>query len=219
MTTPDQPTPACCSAVYPSKSRDPNTRIVHCELPAGHAGDHEEVSTESSWPSCCPGESLRGDPFGMHTHDCPFYLANIEAWEAQRGPVTPQPWPPQLPRPLTQADADERERLAYERGKAEGYDACADELNDKALRAIKAAFRDGRHLGLREATEGWEREWGVDLHGRGGHCVMDEHAARGIAAECRDRLDHLEPKVLSRLVDPWEPADQPEPAREEADRG
>jgi hypothetical protein len=112
----DQPTPARrCSAVYPSTSRDPNTRIVHCELPAGHGGDHEEVSTESSWPACCSGESFRGDPHGFHTDDCPVYLANVAAWEASRPRLDPNWWPPQLPKPLTQADVD----AAYERGKAE----------------------------------------------------------------------------------------------------
>src|SRR5688500_4733613 len=46
----DQPTPATrCSATYPSKSRDPNTRIVHCHLEAGHPGEHEEEGTEVTW--------------------------------------------------------------------------------------------------------------------------------------------------------------------------
>jgi hypothetical protein len=77
-----------------------------------------------------------------------------------------------------------------------------------------AIFNAGRERGLREATEGWEREWGLDLHGRGASCVLSERDARGIAAGCPD---HLKAEVFSRLVGPWEPADQLEPV--EADRG
>lgn len=29
---------------------------------------------------CCPGEPFRGDPKGLHTHDCPVYQANIDAF-------------------------------------------------------------------------------------------------------------------------------------------
>lgn len=67
--------------------------------------------------------------------------------------------------------------------------------------------------GLRQAAEGWEREWGLSLHGHPAQCVLNEHAARGIAADPSAPADA---KVLSRLVGPWEPAEQPEPAREEA---
>lgn len=81
MAVPPPPNGQPCNACYPSTSTVPNTRIVHCDLPAGHDGDHVETDTESSWPACCPGESLRGDPHGMHTHDCPTYLAFVESWQ------------------------------------------------------------------------------------------------------------------------------------------
>lgn len=47
MTTPDP-----CNARYPSTDR--TARIVHCDLPAGHDGDHEETDTESTWPQAQP---------------------------------------------------------------------------------------------------------------------------------------------------------------------
>ena len=62
--------------------------------------------------------------------------------------------------------------------------------------------------GRRQATEGWEREWGLALHGHPGQCVLNEHAARGIAA---DPTAPADTKVLSRLVGPWEAAEQTQP--------
>lgn len=47
---------------------------------------------------CCPGEPCYGDPRGLHSEDCPVYLANMETYEASRPPLVPQKWPPQLPR-------------------------------------------------------------------------------------------------------------------------
>jgi hypothetical protein len=131
VTTPDQPTAAPCWARWPSTSRDPNTRIVHCDLPSGHDGDHCETDTESTWPACCPGESFRGDPHGMHTHDCPTYLASMAAFEQRTTVLSPteqaafdqrfrelmagpQRWE------VLQPSESEREQAAYERGVAEG---------------------------------------------------------------------------------------------------
>lgn len=64
--------------------------------------------------------------------------------------------------------------------------------------------------GLRQATEGWEREWGVSADA-GVYVYPDQRAAR----ETSLHSDWGRP-VVSRLVGPWEPAEQPEPAREEA---
>ena len=33
---------------------------------------------------CCPGEPVHGDPRGLHTHDCPVYLANMAALDRWR---------------------------------------------------------------------------------------------------------------------------------------
>jgi hypothetical protein len=77
----------------------------------------------------------------------------------------------------------EREQAAYERG----------------------IFDAGVAEGLRQATEGWEREWGVDLADGGDiWCSANEPAARQVAAH------HASPRarVVSRLVGPWEPAEQ-----------
>jgi hypothetical protein len=191
----DQPTPAPrCSAVYPSTSKDPNTRIVHCELPAGHEGDHEEVSTESSWPACCPGESFRGDPHGFHADDCPVYLASVAAWEASRPRVEPQPWPPQLPSSPTRADVD----AAYERGKAEQAEALAkaQRVADSLGRRLSVRFEEIEKLRAQlehaeqyardfQDGEGWDREeqWALSYAlngtpqepGHGGH-VFDSRA-------------------------------------------
>jgi hypothetical protein len=42
-------------------------------------------------PDCCPGEPFRDDPDGLHTLDCPVYLANMAAWEAFARSRTAQP--------------------------------------------------------------------------------------------------------------------------------
>jgi hypothetical protein len=78
-----------------------------------------------------------------------------------------------------------------------------------ARREQQAAHERGVAEGRRQATEGWEREWGLALHGHPGQCVLNEHAARGIAA---DPTAPADTKVLSRLVGPWEPAEQAAPS-------
>lgn len=40
---------------------------------------------------CCAGEELYGDPHGLHTMDCPEYLANAERYEAKNPPPPPPP--------------------------------------------------------------------------------------------------------------------------------
>lgn len=40
-----------CGAQYPRPANTPpNTRIVRCDLPAGHDGDHMETDTKNTWP-------------------------------------------------------------------------------------------------------------------------------------------------------------------------
>lgn len=46
-------------------------------------------------PDCCPGEPCYGDPHGMHTMDCPVYLANVAALERSR-----QQWPAPVSHPV-----------------------------------------------------------------------------------------------------------------------
>jgi hypothetical protein len=59
--------------------------------------------------------------------------------------------------------------------------------------------------GLREATEGWDREWLVNHPPYGGaDCFVTEGLAREEAAR-------VGRPVFVRLVGPWEPAGQPEP--------
>lgn len=182
-----------CPALYPSK--DPTARIVHCELPAGHEGDHEEVSTESSWPACCPGETLRGDPHGMHTHDCPVYLANVAAWEASRPPVDPNWWPPQLPKPITRVDLDERVRAAYERGKAEGLRQATEGRGDSYARGVDRGFAEAV-AALRDDAR-YEQWWSALPQEHPDYGYWSQHPRRQFA-------DYLE------TVGPWEPAEQPD---------
>lgn len=51
-----------------------------------------------------------------------------------------------------------------------------------------------------QATEGWEREWGVEASGGGVTACGDEGGARWVA-------DHEGGRVVSRLVGTWEPAE------------
>jgi hypothetical protein len=46
--SPDRP--ATCRAQYPRPANvSRNTRLIHCGLPAGHSGEHEEDDTEVTW--------------------------------------------------------------------------------------------------------------------------------------------------------------------------
>jgi hypothetical protein len=118
------------------------------------------------------------------------------------------------------AIAADRERAAYERGKAEGL-----RLLDAATRG---AYEAGRERGLREATEGWERDeqWtlefrcnGSDLlngHDYGGWIFDSAEQALAHATEWRrdqPQLAYTDVRPLRRqsLVGPWEPAEQPDP--------
>jgi len=71
-----------------------------------------------------------------------------------------------------------------------------------AQEMLSAAINDAREQGLRQATVGWEREWGVDMPDTDLVWVgISEADVREAAAE--------EPPgafIVSRLVGPWEPA-------------
>jgi hypothetical protein len=71
----------------------------------------------------------------------------------------------------------------------------------EAHAAPAAAFRDGEAEGRRQATEGWEREWSLNGPAFSG-LVGDEQRVRQWAAT------NPELAVVSRLVGPWEPAEQ-----------
>jgi hypothetical protein len=78
----------------------------------------------------------------------------------------------------------------------------------KALNGMEdAAYERGR----REATEGWEREWGARWMQDAAeptdvlHPCGSEEAAREM-----ERRSGGYRRAESRLVGPWEPADQPE---------
>lgn len=80
---------------------------------------------------------------------------------------------------LAQVDVDNAWNRGYERGVAEGR---------------------------RQATEGWDREWRVDLGGGWPEHPCDSEAdAHRVAAARPGR------SVVSRLVGPWEPAEQAAP--------
>jgi len=42
------------------------------------------MTSEPNDLDCCPGAPGFGDPNGMHTHDCPAYLANVAAFMAMQ---------------------------------------------------------------------------------------------------------------------------------------
>jgi hypothetical protein len=96
---------------------------------------------------CCPGEEAYGDPRGLHSDDCPVYLAFVERFQqAMAKPqritvLPPQPTLDDLTVRYSREDLDE----AHERGVAEGR---------------------------RQATEGWKREeqWAISYTLNGDPC-------------------------------------------------
>lgn len=81
----------------------------------------------------------------------------------------------------------------------------------------EAAYERGVAEGRRQATEGWERKWGVWLSespgvpaGVGDNHYEDEVEAREMA-EWFLGLGWTEAKPVSRLVGPWETAEQATP--------
>lgn len=113
---------------------------------------------------------------------------------------------------FSKEDLDE----AYARGVSEGLRradnainwqtsclGCADRL-DGLIAERARGYEEGLAEGRRQATEGWERSWGVDTPSGPIGCD-DEEDARGYAA--LPGWGH----VVSRLVGPWEPVEQPDP--------
>lgn len=112
----------------------------------------------------------------------------------------------------TKQDLDE----AYERGKAEQQESLnaarqlATQLGQNADEAIRAAYEQGRVRGLREATEGWERNlrWRTAV-GQTFEFSHDSYVAPYVQQARRlERQYGYEPGELQqRLVGPWEPAE------------
>ncbi|GAA2346790.1 hypothetical protein [Dactylosporangium salmoneum] len=90
----------------------------------------------------------------------------------------------------------------HARGIAEGRRLRADEID--AL--TRGAYADGLGDGHSQATEGWEREWGTVGDGWA-YPARSEKAARDVTRYSQGGA------TVSRLVGPWEPAEQPQPAR------
>lgn len=80
--------------------------------------------------------------------------------------------------------------------------------------AMEELAEQGIAKGRRQATEGWKREWGVRGPGGGVEIRRNEDSARRLVV--RYAIDE-DVRAVSRLVGPWETAEQPEP--EETDRG
>jgi hypothetical protein len=90
-----------------------------------------------------------------------------------------------------------------------GHDLVLDRAADvDSVGFLSSAIVAAREQGRRQATEGWEREWGV--RDKDGYVFreQDEGEAHRLAALVAD----AEPiaTVVSRLASRWEPAEQPE---------
>lgn len=114
----------------------------------------------------------------------------------------------------------EREQAAHERGVAEGLrravayvaaelgaEVPAGPTQQQAEAMLWAALDTARGNGRRQATEGWERRWNVDepvdglLWGEAG--ISNETSVHTALKQCRPGA-----RVVSRLVGPWEAAEQ-----------
>jgi hypothetical protein len=121
-----------------------------------------------------------------------------------------------------QWEAEDREEAAYQRGRREATIECNTEI-DRLHALLEQAEQYARDLqddgvltdeareqglaaGRSQATEGWEREWGVAADA-GVYVYVTERAAREAVR------DSPAPRpVVSRLVGSWEPDEQHEPA-------
>lgn len=99
--------------------------------------------------------------------------------------------------------------IAIEVALADGAPSNNGELLHRVVAVLADALdRVDAEPPTRQATEGWEREWAVDLGSRGGSwplhpCDSEADARRVAAAYAKART------VVSRLVGLWEPAEQP----------
>lgn len=134
-------------------------------------------------------------------------------------PIAPEP--PSMRRELTQVDVDNAWNRGYAAGAAEGRRQRAAEVEALELLLTQAEqyardLQDGTHPGLealldtaraegrRQATEGWEREWGAQY--RDDSWVQATFDREAEAVEfAASALGH---RAVSRLVGPWEPAGQ-----------
>ena len=71
---------------------------------------------------------------------------------------------------------------------------------------MRGAYQDGKGDGRRQATAGWGREWQMEMPQPGAGWISIAESQVGIYAGLTRR---------SRLVGPWEPVEQAEPALSE----
>lgn len=103
---------------------------------------------------CCPGEPCMGDPRGMHTFDCPVYLANVEAWEADRR-CRDAP----KPDPLADGTEPNAARVLQRIIRSQTGVIVKEHICRRIINAVvEPARAQGIAEGRRQATEGWERE-------------------------------------------------------------
>jgi hypothetical protein len=167
-------------------------------LPLGDVGVCVPCAADCGWDPHCEACAVEARDYRATRVD---HIATCGPGRLGSAPASEEPARPACPacatQPHIEPDANHIHRTDY------GFLLYAP---GEVLGFIEEVHARGVSEGRRQATEGWKREWGVDLHGRGAQCVLDEHAARGIVAGCPDDLD---PKVFARLAGPWEPAEQP----------
>jgi hypothetical protein len=187
---------------------------------------------------CCPGEEVFGDPNGMHTHDCPVYLATVARIEANhrsemrlRRPRLDEPQPPASGGVVETGPATDVVKQAKpflqqcgpcDYGLVEMSCSCAggdyrpamialvrevERLRRYGASALQLTYERGLAEGRRQATEGWELQWGVlfaDVTDT--QRFATEESARKLAGPYDD--------VMIRPVGPWRRA-EPTPSEGE----
>lgn len=101
-------------------------------------------------------------------------------------------------------DAERAQEAADNRANAAWGEGYAEARKEVTAEADQAYWR-GHELGRRQATEGWDRQWGVRGDGGGVEVRLSEESAHRFAR----RFEPDEATVVSRLVGPWEPAEEP----------
>jgi hypothetical protein len=111
--------------------------------------------------------------------------------------------PSLLPDGMTEAELIERFRQAMDQPQRITV------LPPSESEREQAAYERGVAEGRRQATEGWEREWGAQY--RDDSWVQATFDTEAEAVEfAAGAIGH---RAVSRLVGPWEPAEQAEPER------
>lgn len=187
-----------CSAIYPSTNTMPNTRIVHCHLEAGHPGEHEEEGTEATWLN----DAEPVTPTPAEPRATGGIVSSFTTWSPLDIPA-----PFELPKPMPPEAVEEwMARFKELMGQPQQMSVLPDPFTLISQNDIAAAYERGIAEGLRQATEGWEREYAVRYPDGYVYDDVTEAAAREIVVHWPHRV------VVSRLVGPWEPAaEQPEP--------